>query len=169
MRAKIAVVLILFLFFSGCTSRENELRGKVVGVVDGDTVYVELESGGKVKVRLVGIDAPELEEEIMRPGEYGNITNTSCLLKYGKIAKDYLRNLTLGKEVVLIMDRYQGERDKYGRLLAYLYLDSTDVNELMVEKGLARVFYEKKFEKMKEYLKKEEIARENRYGLWSCS
>ncbi|MDK2869099.1 MAG: micrococcal nuclease [Pyrococcus sp.] len=169
MRVKVAVILILLLFLSGCINRENNIQGKVVEVIDGDTVYVKLESGEKVKVRLVGIDAPELEEELMRPGEYGNITNTSCLLKYAKIAKDYLKNLTLGKEVVLVIDKYQGKQDKYGRLLAYLYLDATDVNELMVEKGLARVFYEKKFEKIKEYLEKEEIAREKRYGLWSCS
>ncbi|AFK22497.1 putative endonuclease [Pyrococcus sp. ST04] len=154
---------------TGCISSSSELHGEVIRVVDGDTLYVKLENGKLVKVRLVGIDAPELEPELMHPGEYPGVTNISCLVKYAYVARDFLKNATLGKEVILVFDSKQGREDKYGRLLVYLYINSTDINELLVEKGLARVFYEKKFDKMEEYLKAEKSARRNKIGLWSCN
>ncbi|CAB49969.1 thermonuclease family protein [Pyrococcus abyssi] len=161
--------IILIALILGCLSQPKELHGKVVKVVDGDTVYVKLSNGETVKVRLIGIDAPELEEDLMRPGEYPGIHNLSCLVKYGYIAKEFLKNYTLGKDVTLIFDSIQGRKDKYGRLLAYLYINGTDVNAELVKMGLARVFYEKKFDKIKEYSELEDEARKRRQNLWSCN
>ncbi|AEC52649.1 thermonuclease precursor [Pyrococcus sp. NA2] len=166
---RVGSLIIIIILILGCLSQQpRELHGKVVKVVDGDTLYVRID-GDTVKVRLVGIDAPELEPELMKPGEYRGIHNLSCLVKYGYMAKEFLENLTLGKYVTLKFDSRQGEKDKYGRLLVYLYLDSKDVNALLVEKGLARVFYEKKFDKIKEYSELEDKARRERRGLWSCN
>ncbi|MFA4640044.1 thermonuclease family protein [Pyrococcus kukulkanii] len=166
---RIGSLILVFLVLGCLSSQPQVLHGKVVRVVDGDTLYVKLDSGEVVKVRLVGIDAPELEPELMRPGEYRGVHNITCLVKYAHIAKEFLANVTLGREVTLEFDSKQGRKDKYGRLLAYIYVNGTDVNELILEKGLARVFYEKRFDKMGEYLRIEEEARKKKLGLWSCN
>jgi micrococcal nuclease len=85
-------------------------------VIDGDTV--ELTTGEKV--RLLGINAPE--------------TGQSCSLE----AKTNLEQLTLNKTVFL--EKEIEDTDTYGRLLRYVWVDNTLVNELLVEQGLAHVY-----------------------------
>lgn len=81
----------------------------VVEVVDGDTVRVMLD-GRRERVRLLGIDAPE--RTTLRTG------HTEC---GGEAATDALRRLVeADRDVHLVSDPSQGERDQYGRLLAYL-------------------------------------------------
>ncbi len=105
----------------GPTGPPREAR--VVRVIDGDTA----ELAGGARVRFLGIDAPELAKD-GRPAEPG-----------AQQAKDYVAALLQGKTVRLEYDR---ERyDRYGRLLAYLYLpDGTMVNLAVVRRGLARVY-----------------------------
>jgi micrococcal nuclease len=101
----------------------QEEYGRCVDVYDGDTITVRLYSSPQelTKVRLIGVDAPELEK-----GEFG------------ETAGYYTRSLLDGHKVKLVFDK---ERyDKYGRLLAYVYLeDGTFVNARLVEEGYARV------------------------------
>jgi len=133
-------LLLILLLSLGCISQSKELHGKVIKVVDGDTLYVKLDDGEVVKVRLVGVDAPELEEGLMRPGEYPGIHNMTCLIKYGELAKEFLKNITLGKSVTLEFDSIQGRKDKYGRLLVYMYLNGTDINAgFSMKKDLKRL------------------------------
>jgi micrococcal nuclease len=97
----------------------------VVSVVDADTIWVEL-NGEQEKVRYIGIDAPETRHPIKGVEEYGHE------------AKSANRKLVEGKTVRLEFD--VGRRDKYGRLLAYVYLeDGTFVNAWLVEHGFAQV------------------------------
>lgn len=81
------------------------LPARVTRVVDGDTVYVRLDDGTEEKVRFIGVDAPESTKEVE---------------PYGKEAAAYTKKRLSGRTVHLELD--VGERDKYGWLLAYVWL-----------------------------------------------
>jgi endonuclease YncB( thermonuclease family) len=99
-------------------------KARVIKVIDGDTLVLE----SKARVRLLGIDAPEMERE-GRPAEF-----------QAHQAKAYLAQLVEGKEVRLEYGplRY----DQYGRLLAHVFLaDNTLVEAALLRQGLARVYF----------------------------
>ena len=96
----------------------------VVQIVDGDTLVL----AGGAKVRVLGIDAPEMERD-GRPADF-----------LAHKAKAALGDLTLNRTISLTYDRLR--YDHYGRLLAYLWLpDHTLVNAELVRQGLARVYF----------------------------
>ncbi len=100
-----------------------QASGKCVYIYDGDTIRVRLDKPDNrlISLRLLGIDAPELV-----PGEFG------------EVARDFLRSLLQDQRVRLVYD--QEQYDKYGRTLAYIYLeDGTFINARLVEEGYARV------------------------------
>ena len=90
----------------------------VASITDGDTIRVILADGSNEPVRLIGIDAPE-------SNEFG----------YGD-SKDFLAGLLEEGEVVMLVSDVS-DRDRFGRLLRYLYVGETFVNEEMVESGQA--------------------------------
>jgi len=103
------------------------LEGLVVTVFDGDTVEIALDDGRTEKVRYLLVDSPELHHPTRKVEEFGleaAIVN---------------RALVLGKRVRLETDIQQ--RDRYGRLLAYVWLDGPSgavlASEVMVEEGFA--------------------------------
>lgn len=104
-----------------------EYNCKIVDVYDGDSVTTDIDLGfglwrRGVKLRLYGIDAPELRGE--------------TLLK-GRASRDYLRGLILGKQVHL--KTHKDKTGKYGRYLAVICLpDGTNVNEALVSSGHAQ-------------------------------
>jgi micrococcal nuclease len=96
----------------------------VVKVVDGDTLVL----AGGIRIRVLGIDAPEMERD-GRPADF-----------LAHKAKAALAEMTLERTVSLSCDRLR--YDLYGRLLAYLWLpDHTLVNAELVRRGLARVYF----------------------------
>jgi micrococcal nuclease len=100
--------------------------GEVVRVVDGDTIVVD-DGHGPRTIRLLGIDTPETVHP-EKPVE--------C---YGPEASAYSKRLLTGRSVALVYDRER--TDRYGRLLAYVYLEgpaAVFVNARLVERGLAR-------------------------------
>lgn len=106
------------------------IPAKIVRVVDGDTMKVSFNESGKVKeetIRLLLVDTPESvdPEKPVQP----------FALEASKFAKDTLNE----KEVRLELD--VSERDKYGRLLCYLYIGDKMFNEMLLENGYARVAY----------------------------
>lgn len=103
---------------SGASSPCGPTRALVTRVVDGDTV--EVETGDKVRYLLV--DTPEMPD--------------SC---YAKEAADFNAALVEGREVSLAYDE-AACRDRYGRLLAYVFVDGGEVNRLLVEQGYACVY-----------------------------
>ncbi|MDA9593688.1 thermonuclease family protein [Flavobacteriaceae bacterium] len=103
---------------------------KVVRIIDGDTF--EIENGDKV--RMIGIDAPELKDN------------------NGLESKNHLKFLIENKYVSLIKDEKNNNKDFFGRLLRYVYLDNSDVNLKMIEDGYANVYTKFKFTKSKEYI-----------------
>lgn len=84
------------------------IKAKVTRVVDGDTVHVSL-NGADETVRLIGVDTPE------------TVKPNSPVQPYGKEASDYTRSQLEGKTVYIEKDVQ--ERDRYGRLLAYIWMD----------------------------------------------
>lgn len=98
----------------------NAIEAKVTAVTDGDTFTVKLD-GKSEKVRLILIDTPE----------------TKPVQPFGPEASAFTTKLLRDNTVRLEFD--VSERDQYGRLLAYAYIDDKMVNELLLEKGLARV------------------------------
>ena len=123
-------------------------------MIDGDTIRVCCVFGDQVTVRYIGIDTPETHHP-MKGVEH-----------YGEEASDANRKLVDGKTVSLEFDVEQ--RDRYGRLLAYVFLkDGTFVNAWLVENGYAVVMTIPPNVKYQElFLKLQREAREARRGLW---
>lgn len=110
---------------SGQPDRSPAMSVRVVDVIDGDTVRVDsLEGVDLGRVRLLGIDAPELA----RDGQ-----EADC---FAQDARRHLRRL-LGSEVTveLTPDTGEPDRDVYGRLLRYLDVDGVDVSEALLAQG----------------------------------
>jgi micrococcal nuclease len=122
----------------------------VVRVVDGDTLIL----AGGIKVRVLGIDAPEMERD-GRPAEF-----------LAHKAKATLADLTLDRTVSLSYDRVR--YDHYGRLLAYLRLpDQTLVNAELVRLGVARVYFiAPNLLYQKDLLAAQQEAIEAQRGVW---
>jgi len=124
---------------------------KVVRIIDGDT----FEINGGIKVRLIGIDTPEMKNQ--------NKT-IDC---FAQESKRKLETMIGGKEVVLVKDI--SETDKYGRLLRYVYLGNEMVNDTLVKEGYARISTFPPDVKFKDqFLADERQAREANFGLWSA-
>lgn len=122
-------------------------------VVDGDTIVVKID-GKQEKVRLIGVDTPETKHP-RKPVEY-----------YGKEASEFTKSMVEGKQVRLEYDWQR--RDKYGRLLAYVFLvDSTFLNAEIVKQGYGHAYTRFPFKYLDEFRQYEREARENNRGLWS--
>jgi len=132
----------------------------VVEVIDGDTIKVDI--GEKiVTVRLIGIDAPE-PTEIANPHNQQNDY-------FGPEAAQYAKQLMENQLVYLIPDPMQSNRDKYDRLLRYVFLeDGTLVNAKLIADGYAYNYIYEPFQFMKQFDYLEKQAKENRLGLWKA-
>jgi len=135
----------------------------ITRVIDGDTL--QLESGERV--RLIGIDTPEMHEsdKLKRDARRTN-QDATTIQKLGRRAYEFTRNLAEGKRVTLEFDVER--RDKYGRLLAYVYLkDGTFVNARIVQEGYASLMTIPPNVKYADlFLKLYQEARGDRRGLW---
>jgi len=119
---------------------------RCVAITDGDTLrvlYVTGETKSEIKIRLYGIDAPEKSQA------------------FGTQAKQALSALAFGKDLTV----YSKGRDRYGRLLAWLFVGSTPINAAMVKSGAAW-WYRKYAPQEKKLADLEADARKNRRGLW---
>lgn len=119
----------------------------VARVIDGDTF--ETESGEKV--RLIGINAPEMSDF------------------FGQEAKEYLSGLIEGKLVELRADNLSNDRDRYQRLLRYVIIDGIDINNMMVSEGFAFAYLKYKFSNSEQYKQSQIQAREMSVGIWGDS
>jgi len=128
----------------------------VVRVVDGDTVDVRLD-GQVVRLRLIGIDTPE----IVDPRK-----SVQC---FGREASAKAHELLDGQTVTLEADSTQDDVDRYGRLLRYIWLpDGRLFNQEMVGQGYAFEYtYRVPYKYQAEFNQAEHEAREAQRGLWS--
>lgn len=126
--------------------RENQVKR----VIDGDTIEL---LGGE-RVRYIGIDTPEIKHR------------NAEVRKMAKIAKKINRRLVGRKEVILEYD--VEKRDKYGRLLAYVFLeDGTFVNAKLIRRGYALIFTVTPNVKYADlFLKLQREARKKKRGFW---
>jgi micrococcal nuclease len=131
--------MILMFFATNCSPMEE-----VTEVIDGDT----FKTAGNKTIRLLGINTPEINQ----PG--------------ADIAKDYLSAMINNKQIRLEKDIT--DKDDYGRLLRYVFVDDIFVNAEMVRKGYAETrFYPPDTLFQKELEAIEKIALRNKRGLWS--
>ena len=157
------LLLVLSLIFLLAVSLQaTELTGRVSWIYDGDTLKVE-----KIgKVRLIGIDTPE-HQASSRDKFYTKKfqIKTKKLREISQQVKKYnIRNVK-GKRVRLELDKTH--RDKYDRLLAYVYLpDGEMLNQVLLKKGLASVFRRYDFRYKEDFLKIEKNAQKGKQGLW---
>jgi micrococcal nuclease len=143
-----AFVIPVFILFFLLSTSYAEIH-KVRRVIDGDTLL--LVNGDRV--RLIGVNTPETKDP-RKPVEY-----------FGREAYLFTKKVVDGKEVRFEFDRQ--ERDRYGRLLAYVYLlDGTFLNAEIIKQGYGFAYTRFPFKHMEEFRRYERDARENRRGLW---
>jgi micrococcal nuclease len=127
------------------------LPGTVVRTVDGDTLDVRLAGGRRDRIRVLGIDAPEVH-----PSE--------C---FHDQATARARSLAEGRRVTLVGDPTQDTRDRYGRLLAYVDLPGGDLGRQLIAGGFARVYvFDRPFRRLASYRAAQASAQGHRRGLW---
>ena len=139
----------------------------VVRVIDGDTLKISYK-GQEESIRLIGIDTPEsaankkAKGDAVRTGE-----DIQLIISQGREATDYVKGLVkLGDSMQIEFDVQ--ERDRYGRLLGYVYLsDGKMLNEEIVRAGYASLMtYPPNVKYQERFLGAYKEARENRRGLW---
>nr|MDD3720266.1 thermonuclease family protein [Candidatus Gracilibacteria bacterium] len=126
---------------------------KVESVIDGDTIVIRFKDGTKEKLRLIGVDTPETKHPIKKV-EF-----------FGKEASEFTKNNLLGKEVELELD-IDNYRDKYGRLLGYIWVENNLFNKLLIEKGYGRAYLYFPFKYSADFAKVEKEAKNNKLGVW---
>jgi micrococcal nuclease len=164
----ISLSAIVLLFAPQASAQPTPTKGTLGYVVDGDTLAVEFDDWTE-KVRLIGIDTPESR------------VNNRAKLQASENNKDVKTILALGKQATMAMKEIAPKgaklrleydvrkRDKYGRLLAYVYReDGVMLNEEIVKRGYAQlltmppnVMYVDRFQKALKH------ARDGHHGLWA--
>lgn len=136
------------------SSEEVQILHEVIRVIDGDTLEIDYH-GASEKVRLLLVDAPES----VHPDASRNVPQ-------GTLAAEFTRQLLEGKQIALEFDVQ--ERDHYGRLLAYVYLDNILVNQLLLEEGHAVVsVFPPNVKYVDQFRQAETLAQNNQKGLWN--
>lgn len=172
-RRRGVAVFILFLF-SACIFYErsgppekantdfekyHDRSFRVVHVVDGDTLHIDVSDGhhDATRVRLWGVDTPETG--------HGNTPE----MYFGAEAKAFARESLEGQTIHLVLSEKK-TRDKYERLLAYVYLTRGGVlfNELLLEEGYAYADHRFPHHYRDQFAAIESRARRAKKGLWSA-
>lgn len=133
-------------------------QAKVRWVSDGDTINVKVIGGKRARVRLLGIDTPEVFDTVECGGP-----EASAAMK---------EMLPEGSRVVLVSDPTQARKDVYGRLLRYVLFDGTDLNRRQVWLGNATVYvyHDNPFQRVRSYRKAQRQAKNAPRGIWaSCT
>jgi len=152
---KISFVLVLLVCLScaqNSSPTQNEQIYKVIRVVDGDTIVLDT----KAKVRLLGVDTPELHHP-KKP--------VQC---FAQEAKDFTTRQVLNQKVKLT---FEGQRqDRYGRILAWVWYGpklKKLLNAEIIKWGYGFSYRKYPTSRLEEFNRLEKEARENQRGLWS--
>lgn len=134
---------------AGCSPPSDAADRLCVSVIDGDTIVLD----SREHVRLIGVNTPETDPRI-------------AVQYFGKQATHFTRRMVQGHHVRLEYD--QTRRDKYGRTLAYVYLeDGTFLNLEIVKQGYGYAFTRYPFRFMERFREAERGARKADRGLWA--
>ncbi len=138
----------------------HDVLATVTYAADGDTIDVDIPDGNRdvTRIRLWGVDCPEIAHGEGEPGAH-----------FGREATDFVRGEIVGRRVRLVLDPNRRSRDKYGRLLAYVYLADTGelLNEMLVQRGLA--YADRRFPHVfkRRFVSIEKKVIKQRIGLWA--
>ncbi len=128
----------------------------VIQAEDGDTLTIAMD-GKEERVRLIGVDTPETKDP-RKP--------VQC---FGRAASEFTKSLVANKHVRLESDPENTNRDRYNRLLRYVYVDDTLLNAELIKQGYGFAYTSFPFTKKDEFKAYEKRAREQNLGLWgSC-
>ena len=143
----LSVILLILLLAKADTTYQ------VLRVINGDTIEIRYK-GTPTSVQLIGVDAPETE------------TKSSPAERYGTEASDFIQDLLSDESVYLRFG--ETKRDKYGRLLAYLYRasDGIFVNTEVIREGYGRVETRFPFKHMERFQSYETRAQTDHKGIW---
>ncbi|MCX2683106.1 thermonuclease family protein [Campylobacter sp. MIT 21-1685] len=135
----LTIFILLIFFIQGFIATNSSFEGKVVKVIDGDTI--EVQNGKKLeKIRFFAIDAPESKQI------------------FGKEARNFLAKMIQGQRVQIIYK----DKDKYDRIIAIVKLKGKDINSIMVRTGHAWAYsYYSNL-----YVKEQKQAQKEKIGLW---
>lgn len=129
---------------------------KVARINDGDTIVVDMD-GKEESVRFIGVDTPETH----KPD-----TPVQC---FGPEASDFTTRTLQGKTVRLEADPTNDNRDRYGRLLRYVYLeDGTLLDRALIEQGYGFAYLSFPFLKHDEFKAAQDAAQKAGHGLWAA-
>ena len=155
--AKISLTLII-TFFLTQTLNSAEIYG-TPKIIDGDTVHIN-----NKKIRLEGIDAPEIKQQCKKP-----FLKISIFIGY-QFSKSYSCGVISKKKLIDKIENSKircisSSKDRYKRYLATCYKENINLNKWMVRNGHAVAY--KRYSK--DYVRDEEYAKENKLGLWEGS
>jgi len=139
------ILVIQLWIFPTATAYAATIQGKVVSVLDGDTIKVIEAGNQETTVRLHQIDAPEKNQD------------------FGQRSKQALSSLVFGKAVTVEVVTI----DKYGRTVGTVITDGLDTNLEQVRSGMAWVY--RKYASDPKYFEAEKSAKDSRMGLWAQS
>lgn len=126
-------------------------------VVDGDTLDIAAADGdmATTRIRLIGVDTPETQHPTVGP------------MYYGQEATDFAKRLAEGRQVTVLLDTVSDERDRYGRLLAYVVLpDGRVLNDTLIKEGYGYADSRFRHSRYDEYLRLMDEAIDEKAGLW---
>ncbi|EPC7919198.1 thermonuclease family protein [Yersinia enterocolitica] len=121
-----------------------DIDGRIVRILDGDTLEVLSDTGIRTRIRLEGIDAPEKAQP------------------FGQRSRQALTKMTAGKVVHISGNKH----DHYGRLLGTVWYESTDINAVQIKTGMAWAYRYNEKAVIPAYADLEVEARNSRAGLW---
>lgn len=142
--------LIAGLFWAFSVSAyADQINGRVVSVVDGDTITVLDNTNTQHKIRLAGIDAPEKSQP------------------FGSTSKKSLSDLVYGKQVEVDWKKH----DRYGRIVGKVLVNGMDANLMQIKRGMAWFYTkyqnEQSTQDRQEYAGAQDYAENNSIGLWA--
>jgi endonuclease YncB( thermonuclease family) len=145
----VLATFLAFLLASVAFGQDLVLRGRCVGVHDGDSVTLLTSANTQIKIRVAFLDAPELSQD------------------FGYRAKQAMSELVFGKEIAV----YPYAIDRYGRTVGVVYVDGIDAGLELLKQGIAwcytRYLSEAPSDVQASYRQAETEARAQRRGLWS--
>lgn len=136
-----AATLLVFLTGNACA----DIQGRVVRVLDGDTIEVLQGTSERSRIRLDGIDAPEKKQA------------------FGQRSRQFLNNLVAQQLVTITGDK----TDRYGRVLGTVWLEGQDINATQLRSGMAWAYHYRGKASNEEYVVLESEARSLKKGLWA--
>ena len=127
----------------------------VTKVIDGDTLIANVK-GTKTTIRLIGVNTPEVD---------ASLREVEC---FGEKPSREAKKMLFGKQIRIEKDSSQGDFDKYGRTLAYVFLkDGTFFNEYMIKEGYAYEYtYNLPYKYQDQFKKSQDVAERKEKGLW---